>query len=83
MLPGMDMQTLEEPLVVLVEKGGSAGVEAMLEATARLDRALAESRQQLHPRLRHYLERRSYAKALAFLRGQPEEPANRCAVPPA
>lgn len=83
MLSDMDIQTLEEPLTLLVEKGDSAGAEALLEATTRLDRALTESRHRLHPRLRHYLERRSYAKALSFLRGEPEEPSHRCAVPPA
>jgi hypothetical protein len=34
---------------------------------ARVEELLARAREQLHPQLAHFLERRSYAKALGFL----------------
>jgi hypothetical protein len=36
---------------------------------AKLDELLERNRGALHPQLAHYLERRSYAKALAWLGG--------------
>lgn len=38
-------------------------------AAAFLDQVLEERRASLHPRLAHFLENRSYAKALAWLEG--------------
>ena len=43
---------------------------AILAQTARLDELLARHRADLHPQLAHFLERRSYAKALAWLGGE-------------
>ena len=43
---------------------------AILEQTARLDGLLERHRDELHPQLAHFLERRSYAKALAWLGGE-------------
>ncbi|HTQ31410.1 MAG TPA: hypothetical protein VMI53_09380 [Opitutaceae bacterium] len=43
---------------------------AILGQTARLDELLALHRAALHPQLAHFLERRSYAKALAWLGGE-------------
>lgn len=41
----------------------------MLASMERLDALLAAHRDALDPRLAHFLERRSYAKALEFLGG--------------
>lgn len=45
---------------------------ALSAALAELDGLLAEHRGQLDPRLEHFLEGRSYAKALAWLGERPE-----------
>jgi hypothetical protein len=47
-------------------------------AMARLDGWAAASGGELPPQLVHFLERRSYAKALAFLDGEEDIPAGRC-----
>ena len=45
---------------------------------ARLDDFLERGRAGLHPQLTHFLERRSYAKALQFLGGDSDIPAGSC-----
>jgi hypothetical protein len=45
---------------------------------ARLDDFLAQGRAGLHPQLAHFLERRSYAKALMFLGGETDIPVGAC-----
>ncbi len=45
---------------------------------ADLDRYLAEGRATLHPQLAHFLERRSYPKALMFLGGETDIPVGAC-----
>jgi hypothetical protein len=37
-----------------------------------------EGRQDLHPQLVHFLEKRSYPKALLFLGGESDIPAGSC-----
>lgn len=46
--------------------------------TSRLDDLVARGRTGLHPQLVHFLERRSYAKALMFLGGGADIPAGNC-----
>jgi len=50
---------------------------------ARLDALLAKGRPELNPQLIHFLERRSYAKALQFLGGASDIPAGACGGRPA
>jgi hypothetical protein len=50
----------------------------MIAGMERLDRLVAESRGTLDPRLAHFLERRSYAKALDFLGGAADVPRGTC-----
>ncbi|WP_225919311.1 hypothetical protein [Actomonas aquatica] len=45
---------------------------------ARLDGFLEAGRGQLPPRLVHFLQNRSYAKALMFLEGEGDIPAGIC-----
>jgi hypothetical protein len=54
----------------------SAKIAAALARVTELQRELGDS---AHPMLRHYLERRSYQKALDFLNsGQPETGTPQC-----
>jgi hypothetical protein len=50
---------------------------------ARLDDFLARGRAGLHPQLVHFLERRSYAKAVMFLGGETDIPVGACGGRPA
>lgn len=45
---------------------------------ARLDDFLERGRSTLHPQLVHFLQNRSYAKALMFLGGETEIPVGAC-----
>ncbi len=45
---------------------------------AMLDGYLGQARGTLHPQLVHFLERRSYPKALMFLGGESGIPAGSC-----
>ena len=45
---------------------------------ACLDEFLGQGRGELHPQLIHFLERRSYAKALTFLGGESDIPVGIC-----
>lgn len=65
---------IEKSLVLLAKGGG----EAVLQATLELDGLLAEHRKELDPKLAHYLERRSYGKALEFVRGASDIPRGTC-----
>lgn len=60
-----DYSDIQPPLQALVEGKGDIGPA---EALATLDAFLAARRESLPGDLRHYLERRSYQKALAWLR---------------
>ena len=43
------------------------------QTLARLDEIVCEQKQDLHPRLRHFLENRSYQKAVTWLQGETPE----------
>lgn len=60
-----------------------AGIKAgdgqiIADAMARLDDFLERGRPGLHPQLVHFLENRSYAKALMFLGGDTDIPVGVC-----
>ena len=67
----LSMKTeIQDALVALdagIAKKDGAAIAAQ---TARLDELLARHRGALHPQLVHFLERRSYPKALAWLGGE-------------
>jgi len=44
----------------------------------KLDELLGKGREAFHPQLVHFLERRSYAKALMFLGGESDIPVGVC-----
>jgi hypothetical protein len=52
--------------------------QTVADEMTRLDEYLERSRPGLHPQLVHFLENRSYAKALMFLGGDTEIPVGVC-----
>ncbi len=49
-----------------------------LEALKALDAISPDDRARLHPRLVHFLQRRSYDKARAFIAGDTNQPEGNC-----
>lgn len=49
------------------DRDAAAHLEALKAAAARLDALVANLPPEINPELRHYLERQSYTKALAWL----------------
>lgn len=69
---------IKETLIALLDSikradGAKIGVQL-----GQLDDYLAAGRGRLHPQLVHYLEGRSYAKAVAWLGGEGGIPAGNC-----
>jgi hypothetical protein len=60
---------IHDALLALNDGIARADGAAIAAQTARLDELLARHRGALHPQLAHFLERRSYAKALDWLGG--------------
>lgn len=52
--------------------------QLIAEAMVRLDTLLEEGRSALHPQLVHFIERRSYDKALMWLGGASDIPVGAC-----
>jgi hypothetical protein len=74
---------IRQSLNLLMESMKRADAPAMTSEMERLDDLLARDRGRLDPRLAHFLERRSYAKALDFLGGNSDVPAGACGGRPA
>ncbi len=64
----MELQ-IKESLIALLAGIKNSDGRIIAEEMARLDDFLERGRLGLHPQLAHFLERRSYAKALTFLEG--------------
>ena len=62
-------------LMTAIKAGNGPGISA---AMGEVEALLAANRAELHPQLVHFLEQRSYAKALLFLGGADEIPVGRC-----
>jgi hypothetical protein len=71
-------ERIKESLVALMDGIKRADGEAIAGQMALLDQYLAEGRGRLHPQLVHFLERRSYPKALMFLGGESDIPVGSC-----
>ena len=71
----IDIRTSLTNLMMAIERGDGAVIAG---ETARLDEALATGRGELPPRLVHFLQNRSYAKALMFLEGEGNIPVGIC-----
>lgn len=70
-----DIRTTLQALLDDIAQGRGDTVVAAME---RLDGYVVAGRGQLHPQLVHFLENRSYAKALMFLGGETDIPVGRC-----
>ena len=56
----------------------AADGQVIADEMVKLDEFLARGRAGLHPQLVHFLENRSYAKALMFLGGETDIPVGVC-----
>lgn len=74
---------IKEALVALLDGIKRADGQVIAAEMARLDDLLERGRAGLHPQLTHFLERRSYAKALMFLGGESDIPVGACGGRPA
>ena len=72
-------QRVAGALIDLVEVMTSPDTSRMVASMEKLDAIVASDDGQLHPRVKHFLERRSYAKALAWMQGNsPSAPSGAC-----
>jgi hypothetical protein len=69
---------IKESLIALMDGIKRADGGAIASQMAMLDGYLEQARGTLHPQLVHFLERRSYPKALLFLGGESAIPAGSC-----
>lgn len=58
-----------------IKRSDGQGIAAEM---ARLETLLEQGRPTLHPQLVHFIENRSYVKALMFLGGETDIPAGAC-----
>ena len=61
---------IKDALISLLAGIKAADGQVVVAEMTRLDEALARGRGTLHPQLVHFLENRSYAKAVMFLGGE-------------
>lgn len=73
----MEVQ-IKESLAALLAAIKASDGQTVADEMTRLDDYLARGRAGLHPQLVHFLENRSYAKALMFLGGDTQIPAGKC-----
>jgi hypothetical protein len=69
---------IKEALCSLLAGIKAADARVVGDEMARLDDFLARGRTALHPQLVHFLENRSYAKAVMFLGGETDIPVGAC-----
>jgi hypothetical protein len=71
-------ERIKEALTALMDGIKRADGDAIARQMGLIDGFLQAGRAGLHPQLVHFLERRSYPKALMFLGGESEIPAGSC-----
>ena len=71
----MNLTEIADSLRILNQPSGG---DQILEAVRKLDRILSAHRVDLEPRLVHFLERRSYQKALQFIEEEADPPKGEC-----
>lgn len=69
---------IKDALAALMAAIKTSDGQVIAAEMARLDEALRVGRSGLHPQLVHFLENRSYAKALMFLGGESDIPVGVC-----
>lgn len=63
----MNVPEIHAALMAVTKAINEANGPAMTDALDRIERFIADHRVALHPQFAHFLDRRSYAKALAWL----------------
>jgi hypothetical protein len=71
-------ERIKNTLVELLDAIRRADGDAIESRMAVIDGLLVEGRPSLHPQLAHFLENRSYPKALLFLGGEGAIPRGSC-----
>jgi hypothetical protein len=75
----LHMETeIKESLIALLAAIKAANGNVIAAEMERLDGFLDRGRGVLHPQLVHFLEKRSYAKAVMFLGGESDIPVGIC-----
>ena len=69
---------IKDSLITLLDAIKASNGTVIVEQMEKLDGFLAEGRAELHPQLVHFLEKRSYAKAVIFLGGESDIPVGIC-----
>jgi len=69
---------IKESLTALLAAIKAADGQKVGTEMAKLDGFLAQGRETLHPQLVHFLQNRSYAKAVMFLGGETDIPVGAC-----
>ena len=69
---------IKSSLTALLSAIKTGDGQTVADEMARLDDYLERARPGLHPQLVHFLENRSYAKALMFLGGDTDIPVGAC-----
>jgi len=69
---------IKDSLIALLGAIKRADGQVLGKEVGVIEDCLERGRNTLHPQLVHFLERRSYAKALMFLGGETEIPAGAC-----
>ena len=66
----MKIDQIREKLAAMMEEARRGDGAMVLTRSRELDALVRDCGNELEPRLRHFLERRSYGKALEFLGGE-------------
>ena len=69
---------IKSALLSLLDGIKAANGEVIIAEMTRLDDLLVRGRGVLHPQLVHFLENRSYTKAVIFLGGESDIPVGIC-----
>jgi hypothetical protein len=69
---------IKAALIALLDAIKKSNAQVIAAEMARLDDFAARGQTTLHPQLLHFLERRSYAKAVMFLGGELDIPVGIC-----
>jgi len=69
---------IKASLQALLDAIKTANGQTIADEMAKLDDYFERGRAGLHPQLAHFLENRSYAKALMFLGGAQDIPVGMC-----
>lgn len=64
----MNAESLEQSLEAIVDPNAIEGGPSIMDALQEVETVLKNDTDSMDPQLRHFLERRSYVKALEHLR---------------